>query len=90
MSAQEKTYKLKLKRGAIGDMVTDYMTPEELAAFWEDHKELVENLKAKGKHLEEYETTFIVKDCEMFDPGSNVPATTSYRFVVLDIKDEEE
>ena len=86
MSAQRKTYELKLKRGAIGNMVTDYMTPEELTAFWEDHKELVEDLKAKGEYLKEYEATFIVEDCELFEPGSDVPATTSYKFVVWDVK----
>jgi hypothetical protein len=81
--------KITVLKGTVGDLVTEWMTPEETKAFWEDHNKYIEELKAKGEYLQPVEITFKIEHDPFYDDRPKDKVCESYRMDIIYIGDEE-
>ena len=80
-----KSFKLKLKKGYLGDFATEWWTEKD----WEEHRKYVEELKASGEYGKEVEVTLNLKENPVFDMQPThihgVKCSESYKMIIIDM-----
>jgi len=82
------TFQQRLGLEGIGDMEHEWMTPEEIEQSIAQDKIRVQKLKDVGVYGQEYTTTFIVEQDDIFDHKESKP-TESYRMEIINFGDEK-
>ena len=75
-----KSFKLKLKKGYLGDFATEWWTEKD----WEEHRKYVEQLNKDGKYLTEgEELTFHIKPYpEFYEEKSDEPMFKNFGMLI--------
>ena len=82
------TFTQRLGLEGIGDMEHEWLTIEEIEQSIAQDKIRVQKLKDEGVYGQEYTTTFIVEQDDIFDQKESKP-TESYRMEIINFEDEK-